>query len=170
MKQRLLIVILLSLLSAVAVAAWRWWPRLFPSDMQSAVYHRYEHNGNIRAAFIDGFRENDTVTMAVTVLEARNDEGWALLLKDFNLTPPPQEVIDFVGEEAFAIWAAPKADYAAPMDSVILNNDLLSVSWTQRTIRVFAIESEQQYSYILRNQIDESINNEKNKENKVINP
>lgn len=161
MKRRLLIVIMLSLLSAVAVAAWRWWPRFFPTDEQSEVYRRYEHNENIRAAFIDGFRENDTVTVAVTVLEARNDEGWALLLEDFNLTPPPQEVLDFVGKDAVAIWAAPKGDYASPRDPVKLNNDLLSVSWVERTIRVFAIESLQQYSYILRSQIDESINNNK---------
>lgn len=161
MKKRLLIMIALSLLAAGAVAAWRWWPRLFAPDVLSEVYIRYEHNENIRAVFINGFRENDTVIVSVTVLEAKNDEGWALLLEDFNLTPPPQEVIDFVGKDAFAIWAAPKGDYASPMDPVKLNNDLLSVSWVDRTIRVFTIESEQQYSYILRNQLDESIKQQK---------
>jgi hypothetical protein len=142
------------------------WKYLFPSDEVSDIYTRYENVEGIETSFIKDYKVNDTVLVDVTLLEARSDSAWNVLLQDFNITPPPQEAIDCMGEIDFVVWAAPKKDYSMPMDSLPLNNDLISMSWSGHKISVFSIETEQQLHSLKHNQFKESIYRSQNSKNK----
>lgn len=70
----------------LVVALWLL-PRTPRADQTSAVYRRYADNENIAASFIKDFRVNDSVTVDVTVLEAKSDTAWTMLKDDYGVPP-----------------------------------------------------------------------------------
>lgn len=152
--------IILAVALGVITLIYRW-HRIFPTHEVSEIYSRYAKEEGIDAAFVKDYRVNDSVTVDVTVLEATTDSAWLELLKDFNATPPTSEVMEFLGENAIFIWAAPKTDYRLPMDSIMLNNDLISTSWSKHQICIFCINTIEQLKAIQHNQYEESVNQSK---------
>ena len=150
------------LLIVLGVLAVKLWPRTVPFEQCSEVYKKYAGADGVDASFLKDFRVNDSVAVDVVLLEARTDSAWGMLLQDFNITPPPQEVTEIMGDDCIDIWAAPKKDYSLPMDSILLNNDLIAMSWTDRRISVFSIETMQQLHSVIHNQIKESISKSQN--------
>lgn len=157
MKRSWLITILICLLLLCGGGAVLLLPQVVPFDQCSDVYKRYADMDGVDATFIKDYKVNDTVFVDVTLLVATTDSAWLLIQHDFNLEIPPQEMIGFLGHNFVEVWAAPKRDYSLPMDSVLLNNDLLAVSWSERRISVFSIETMQQMHSLKRNQFKESI-------------
>ncbi len=153
----------ITFLAVVLVAlAVRLWPRTVPFDQCSEVYKRYAKMDGVDATFIKDYKVNDTVFVDVTLLEAKTDSAWNALLHDFNITPPPREVIEITDDGCIDIWAAPKKDYSLPMDSFPSNNDLIAIQWTERKISVFSIETMLQLRSVKRNQFKESISKSQN--------
>ncbi len=150
------------LLIVLGVLAVKLWPRTVPFEQCSEVYKKYAGADGVDASFLKDFKVNDSVAVDVVLLEARTDSAWGMLLQDFNITPPPQEVTEIMGDDGIDIWAAPKKDYSLPMDSILLNNDLIAMSWTDRRISVFSIETMQQLHSVIHNQIKESISKSQN--------
>ncbi len=157
MKRSWLITILVCLLILGGGGAVLLLPQVVPFNQCSDVYKRYAKMDGVDATFIKDYKVNDTVFVDVTLLVATTDSAWLLIQHDFNLEIPPQEMIGFLGHNFVEVWAAPKRDYSLPMDSVLLNNDLLAVSWSERRISVFSIETMQQMHSLKRNQFKESI-------------
>ena len=157
MKRSWLITILFCLLLLGGGGAVLLLPQVVPFSQYSDVYKRYAKMDGVDATFIKDYKVNDTVFVDVTLLVATTDSAWLLIQHDFNLEVPPQEMIGFLGHNFVEVWAAPKRDYSLPMDSVLLNNDLLAVSWSERRISVFSIETMQQMHSLKRNQFKESI-------------
>lgn len=157
MKRSWLITILVCLLILGGGGAVLLLPQVVPFNQCSDVYKRYAKMDGVDATFIKDYKVNDTVFVDVTLLVATTDSAWLLIQRDFNLEIPPQEMIGFLGHNFVEVWAAPKRDYSLPMDSVLLNNDLLAVSWSERRISVFSIETMQQMHSLKRNQFKESI-------------
>lgn len=157
MKRSWLITILVCLLILGWGGAVLLLPQVVPFNQCSDVYKRYAKMDGVDATFIKDYKVNDSVFVDVTLLVATTDSAWLLIQHDFNLEIPPQEMIGFLGHNFVEVWAAPKRDYSLPMDSVLLNNDLLAVSWSERRISVFSIETMQQMHSLKRNQFKESI-------------
>lgn len=156
-KRFWLIVAILALVEAAILCLALQWKYIFPSREVSDLYTRYENVDGVDVSYIKGYKVNDSVFVDVTLLVATTDSAWLLIQHDFNLEIPPQEMIGFLGHNFVEVWAAPKRDYSLPMDSVLLNNDLLAVSWSERRISVFSIETMQQMHSLKRNQFKESI-------------
>jgi hypothetical protein len=148
------LVSLVLVVAATAATAVKLWPRVEVSDL----YRTYADMPGIDATFLHDFPLNDTVAVDVTILQASDSTGWERLLKDFGMTPPPPEVIEICGKAFIEMRQAPKSDYSGCRDTVLLNNDFIATSWYEKTIWVFVIETEEQYSAVLLNQVDESIN------------
>ena len=62
-------------------------------------------------------------------------------------------MLPFVDSNSVYLKYAPHNNYTAPMDSIILNNDIIVYAYLKRTILVFEIENEKQNNAIINHQI-----------------
>ena len=156
--KRYVLPLLIVLLPVAIYALWEWAPRTVPPERASELYRQYASNPHLTVSYIEDFRVNDTVTVDVTLLEAKDDEGWEELREKINIKPIPQEVYEILGEEAEEdvwVWLAPKNKYHLPMDDILLNNDVLSVSHKKKQLCIFETVSEKQIDAISKHQFEE---------------
>lgn len=131
-------------------------PRTVPLRQCSELYQRYAKTPGIDATFIKDFRVNDSVSIDVTLLEARDSAGWAMLQKDFNIPIIPKEYESsfYMDSNQVSIKPISKINPSLPIDSVVLNNNLIAVSFWKHSICIFSINSMAQLQAIIRNQLD----------------
>ena len=127
--------------------------RVVPYWQCSEVYKRYHKVEGVRATYIKNFPLNDTLTVGVTLLEATDSAGWEVLQRDFELTPLPPEVLAFLDTNSVDLWLASKDDYCKGKDSIILNNDIIAVSYYRQQVSVFSIVTEKQLDAIFEHQV-----------------
>ncbi len=149
MKKWILAFLLLTLLGVAAVAAWRY---LLPERHVSDLYRRYHNADGIAASYIHNFPVNDTLTLDVTLLEATTDSAWNGLVKEFNFGDQFNAELPS-DTNAVSFWFAPRNHYNLPMDSTLLNNDIVVASQYRKTMAVFHITSEDQVNAIVFRQI-----------------
>ena len=128
------------------------WPRTVPFDQCSEIYQKYASMENVKASFIKDYKVNDTLTLDVTLLEATSDSGWARLVEEFNLSGQFNAELPS-DTNAVSFWFAPRNHYNLPMDSTLLNNDIVVASQYRKTMAVFHITSEDQINAIVFRQI-----------------
>lgn len=133
-----------------------FWPHLFPSLYVSEVYKKYADDGHVAATFLRNFRVNDSVEVDVTLLEARDDEGWDILHKDFKIKPLPPEVESIINKESVNMWYAPRKNYKLPKDSIPINNDILVLSYGKRSLAIFSITENLQIEAIINHHISKT--------------
>ena len=119
----------------------------------SEVYKRYHKVEGVRATYIKNFPLNDTLTIGVTLLEATDSAGWEVLQRDFKLIPLPPEALAFFDTNSVNLCLASKDDYCKGKDSIILNNDVIAVSYYRQQVSVFSIVTEKQLDAVFLNQI-----------------
>ena len=124
-----------------------------PYWQSSEVYKKYKDVEGIRASYVKDYPVNDTLTVGVTLLEATTDSGWAMLQRDFSITPIPPEVINLIDSNSVDLWLASKRDYSRHKDSILSNNYLIAASRFKHKIAIFDIWSEEQLDAIFENQI-----------------
>ena len=73
-------------MSVVAAFSLKHCQRTLPERKCSQVYQRYAHVEGIQAAYVKDYRINDSMTVAVTLLEATDSAGWERLADAFNIT------------------------------------------------------------------------------------
>ena len=133
----------LAALTAVAVAAAVLVPRMGVSDL----YRRYEGNPHLDVTYLRNFPVNDTLAVDVTMLQARDDEGWDTLRADFRIPELPEHVQKRIaeGKDLTGVSLVPKSDPTLPMDTVdITRNNVLGVSPLKRTISIFTTDTKEQ--------------------------
>lgn len=134
---------------AVSVAVWRY---TAPQRQVSDLYRRYEHADGIAASYIHNYPVNDTLRVDVTLLEATTDSAWNGLVKEFNFGDQFNAELPS-DTNAVSFWFAPRNHYNLPMDSTLLNNDIVVASQYRKTMAVFHITSEDQVNAIVFRQI-----------------
>ena len=130
-------------LSAVALALWL---KCMPKPVSLAdcdeVYKRYKDAEGIRTAYVKDYRVNDTLSVAMALLEAETDSAWAVLVEDFDLPPIPKEVEKrFVGNsKRVSVKYHPKQ---APLyvGGDTIRHDLIVISRYEHRICHFVIAS-----------------------------
>lgn len=133
----------LAALTAVAVAAAVLVPRMGVSDL----YRRYEGNPHLDVTYLRNFPVNDTLSVDVTLLQARDDEGWDTLRADFRIPELPDHIQKRIaeGKDLTGVCLVPKSDPTLPMDTVdITRNNVLGVSPLKRTISIFTTDTKEQ--------------------------
>lgn len=145
------------LIELAAFTLWKRWYWFFPSYSVSELYTKYAGTEGLDVAFVKDYRVNDTVFVDVTMLEARDTAIWNRLLKDFNIYIP-DEMLPFIDSNSVYLKYAPRNNYTAPMDSIILNNDIIVFAYFKQTVLVFDIKDEKQSNAIINRQIINTIN------------
>ena len=139
----------LAVAAAVGVVIWR---HVLPRHRVSPLFERYEHSDGIAASYIHNYPVNDTLTLDVTLLEATTDSAWNGLVKEFNFGDQFNAELPS-DTNAVSFWFAPRNHYNLPMDSTLLNNDIVVASQYRKTMAVFHITSEDQVNAIVFRQI-----------------
>ena len=148
MKRMWPIKVLLFVVIVGGALAIRYGASVVPYWQCSEVYKRYHKVEGVRASYIKNFPLNDTLTIGVTLLEATTDSGWAMLQRDFSITPIPPEVINLIDSNSVDLWLASKRDYSRHKDSILSNNYLIAASRFKHKIAIFDIWSEEQLDAI----------------------
>lgn len=96
MRHRTLIITLLSLLLVGCAAAWKFLPHTLSHDECSDVYRHFADMRlpGVRVTYIQDKIVNDTLRLPVTLLQAENDEGWAVIDSLFGLTADRNKLIN----------------------------------------------------------------------------
>ena len=143
------------------VLAVRYLPPAIAYWRSSEVYKRYSRVEGVRATYIKDFPLNDTLTVAVTLLEATTDSGWAVLQEDFNVPVVPKEYEElFCGDSnKVSVEGVPKKVPLYFGEDTIYN-DLIVTSRYRRTIAHFVITSREQKRLIINKHLDDKLKNE----------
>ena len=163
-KKEWLLTALLCLLVAGACVAYRVWPRTVPFEQCSEVYQRYSDLPGIQASFIKDKQINDSVRVDVTLLQATDSAGWNQLQDSLGyarLAPEDREYL--MKHKGIRINLIPKGHLDYPMDSVFLNNDMVAIDGTNRTIAIFNLTDSIQYRAIIKKSIRDNKNNKTRK-------
>ena len=143
-----LLVTALSLLAALVTLAVVRRPRTVPLSQCSDVYLRYHDAPGIQADFVKDFRINDTITVDVTVLQAADSSGWACLVNDFNISLAPSVL--FSDSTATATCLFPKGHPGQVADPTLVNNDLMLLHLSDKTLYIFSFIDEAQFVEVMR--------------------
>ncbi len=162
----LILGLLVVVATVVVVQVVRYLPRVVPYWQCSEVYKRYSHVEGVRATYVKDYRINDTLTVAVTLLEATTDSGWAMLQEDFGLPVIPKEYEErFVGDSnRVSIKKFPK-DIPLSLDGDTLADDLIIVSLYKHTICHFVIHSDEQFRTIMFKHLDDNTKKQHEQDN-----
>lgn len=121
-------------------------PQVLPSDQCSEVYRRYAGAQDIDATYLMDYRVNDIMTTAVTVLEAKTDSAWAVLMKDFNISTPPPEALAFLGQDSNDVTfrRVSRDDYSMLGAGDAQDYLLLAVQEYRHILSIIPIENEEE--------------------------
>ncbi len=86
MMWRRIVTALVLVCTVVFLLSMRMPSRLTP-DKCSELYRRYSHEEGVEAAFLQGFRLNDSVAVDVTTLSAVDSIAWNRLCADLGIYP-----------------------------------------------------------------------------------
>ncbi len=87
-----LAVVMVCLIEVLATVLVKRWDYIFPAGTVSEFYARYAGREDLEVSFIKDFRLNDSVSVDVTVVEARTDSAWRSLMEGFGMS---EQMIDF---------------------------------------------------------------------------
>ena len=157
MKRSWLITIFICLLLLGGGGAVLFLPQVVPFDQCSDVYKKYAGMDGVDVTFIRDYKVNDTVYVDVTYIEATTDSSWNEIKRDFQISIPP-EIMDLYDSNSVDLKFAPHNNYSSPIDSILINNDIIVFTYFKQTVLVFDIKDEKQSDAIINRQIINTIN------------
>ena len=110
----------------------------------SAEYLHYRDVGGIKASYVQQFPVNDTLSVAVTILQADDSAGWETLKNDFDIKPFPESFQNDVdrGLDRVSVRLVSKDNPAHTADTVDLrNNNVMATSRLLRSVCIFHTNS-----------------------------
>ena len=160
MKSRHWIAVLIGMVAVGGALAWHYWPRTVPLEECSGIYQRYHDNPHVVASFLKDFRVNDTVTVDVTLLEAKDDEGWEEICQRFDIKPYSSEAQEIANAYSVSTKLVPRKKNAETPNSILSNNYLLVISRHSKTVSIFDTKYDAQLDAIFNFHIIKTIKNE----------
>ena len=144
------------LIELAAITLWKRWYWFFPTHAVSEVYTRYADTDGINVVFFKDFKVNDTLSLDVTLLEAKDSAGWTTLQADFHVPVIPEEYRKLLANSSSVdFWLASKKDPTIRTDTIISHNDLIVMSRQTQTICVCHIENKRQADAIMDKETNE---------------
>ena len=136
--------------------------RIFPSGEVGEVYRRYCNRDDIRVEFFKDFRVNDSITVDVTTLTAKDSASWEALLREMNVSDLIIEICNKAakkGNYTVAFYNCKKNHPEQHTEIDIPNTDYVLYSYKEYTLYVFDITSRKQRNAIQTQRIKETFNN-----------
>ena len=148
------------------VLAVRYLPCVVPYWQCSEVYKRYHKIEGVRATYIKDYRLNDTLTIAVTLLEATTDSGWVTLQEDFGVPVIPKEYEKYFYKDSnkVSVKYFPKS---VPLcaDGDTIANDIIAISRYKHAICHCIIQDDKQRKAFMNKQFDNNLKSTGNEQN-----
>lgn len=146
--------------SIAAVTLKNQWHRLFPSGEASEVYARYAGEEGINAAYVKGYRINDSMAVDVTLLEAADSAGWARLCVDFSIPKTPDDAEKLQEEGYDIIWTRYGCadDPCKSIDETVERWVVVTISPKMRAVSVFHTTDNEQAKNIFIHNLRYDIN------------
>ena len=148
MKNWKLKFLVVSVACVLAVVAVKYLPALLCGGGESEVYHRYEHRDDLKVGFVKDYRIDDSTTVDVTTLTAKDSAGWEALLREMNVNELTIVKQRKTVEEGNAIVSEYYCAKNHPEKRVSLkecmNFDLVIYSYFEKTIYVFNAKTQEQ--------------------------
>ena len=152
MKRRWTITLIVILAAVAAVLAYKYWPRTADDSECSAYYHDWQQREGVQATYIKGKSLNDTLRVDLTLLQATDADGWALLCREFDIAEPDAETNALLQEGnpdvVLSILSPTPVDFADTVHVVAAARALHCVS-------IFHTTTMDQFNLIVENHIDQ---------------
>ncbi len=162
MKNWKLKFLVVSVACVLAVVAVKYLPALLCGGGESEVYHRYEHRDDLKVGFVKDYRVDDSTTVDVTTLTAKDSAGWEALLREMNVSDLIIEICNKAakkGNYTVAFYNCKKNHPEQHTEIDIPNTDFVLYSYKEYTLYVFDITSRKQRNAIQTQRIKETFNN-----------
>ena len=162
MKNWRLKFLVVSVACVLAVVAVKYLPALLCGGGESEVYHRYEHRDDLKVGFVKDYRIDDSTTVDVTTLTAKDSAGWEALLREMNVSDLIIEICKKKkkkGNYTVAFYNCKKNHPEQHTEIDIPNTDFVLYSYKEYTLYVFDITSRKQRNAIQTQRIKETFNN-----------
>ncbi len=148
MKRWIVIVVGLATAALGGAALWNICSHRVVKSELSEVYNRYKDRSDLRVAFVKEYRIDDSTTVDVTTLTAKDSAGWEALLREMNVNELTIVKQRKTVEEGNAIVSEYYCAKNHPEKRVSLkecmNFDLVIYSYFEKTIYVFNAKTQEQ--------------------------
>lgn len=147
------VIAIVAVIEVLAIALVQQWRYIFPSHEVSEIYTRYENTDGIDASFIKDFRVNDSVFIDVTLLEAKDSAGWALLKHDFAVLDPDSTLQSLADQGVNIIESKqiPKEQLSTRLAPDNGEIDVLAIAHTSHTLSIFHITNIEKQAVLYHN-------------------
>lgn len=143
MKKRIIIPLLL--LASLAAHA------------QSEAYLRYAPNPNLNVAFVEGFRLDDSTTVDVTVISAKDSATWTWMIEEFNISLMNNLALSkqwYTKPKSIGTRIVQKNDPSQHVTELIHGEfDIETISFYYKRICIYHIINQQQYNSVFQSVI-----------------
>ena len=164
MKNWRLKFLVVSVACVLAVVAVKYLPALLCGGGESEVYHRYEHRDDLKVGFVKDYRVDDSTTVDVTTLTAKDSAGWEALLREMNKSEGFIKRMREAVNEGVYMLSEYNCEIGHPEKRVPFK---AGCSWfvllnpTEKTIYIFHILNSKQKKALIRNKVSEVKKNAK---------
>lgn len=146
---------LLIVLAVVVPVLLRCWPRMRMEGAPGDVFRRYKDYTTIEASYIGNFKLNDTLSIAVALLEASDESAWETLVRDFDMPPSLAASEDAENECSTVFRLAPHNNPYGTIEEPHNDDCVVAISKSLRSICVFDTKNEGQVEAVLTRKVKE---------------
>lgn len=157
MKRSWIVTILVCIVLLGGGAAVLLLPQVVPFRQCSEIYQKYAEVDGVDATFVKDYKVNDSVFVNVTVLQAKDSAGWALLCKDFDVPTPSLKSQQLIKDGVDLIFSGviPKSEFEASANTY--KNNVLAISHLLHTLTVFHTMNENATTAVMYYNYDKSL-------------
>jgi hypothetical protein len=158
MKRWIVIVVGLATAALGGAALWNICSHRVVKSELSEVYNRYKDRDDLRVAFVKDYRIDDSTTVDVTTLTAKDSAGWEALLREMNKSEGFIKRMREAVNEGVYMLSEYNCEIGHPEKRVPFK---AGCSWfvllnpTEKTIYIFHILNREQVHIIIQNKVRE---------------
>ena len=150
------------LLAVAAVLVVKYWHHTLPAEECGEVYCRYSNRDDLKVSFLKDFRINDSTTVDVTTITAKDSAGWEALQREMNRSEEAIERSRNRIKEGHYVLTDYYCEIGQPEHRIPFKEGecwLVYVNHKEKTFYIFHIINHEQGYLIIRSKTRELYNN-----------